>query len=138
MKVVINTCYGGFSLSNEGVLRYAAIKGLKVWPEKGRWGLTYWLVPPEERVSDITGKAWAKMPIEDRIAHNKKHAAQTLYDRDIPRDDPALVQVVEELGEKTDGSCANLKVVEIPDDIEWKIEEYDGKEWVAEMHRTWG
>ena len=59
------------------------------------------------------------------------------YNRDIPRDDPALVQVVEELGAKADGSCASLKVVEIPDDVEWEIAEYDGREWVAEKHRTW-
>ena len=35
------------------------------------------------------------------------------------------------------GCCSRLKVVEIPDGIEWQIEEYDGKEWVAETHRTW-
>jgi hypothetical protein len=28
-------------------------------------------------------------------------------------------------------------VVEIPDGIEWSIQEYDGLEWVAEKHRTW-
>ena len=32
---------------------------------------------------------------------------------------------------------ANLKMVEIPDDVEWEIADYDGKEWVAEKHRTW-
>ena len=33
---------------------------------------------------------------------------------DIPRDDPNLVQVVEELGEASWGSAAELKVIEIP------------------------
>jgi hypothetical protein len=28
-------------------------------------------------------------------------------------------------------------VIEIPDDVEWEVEEYDGLEWVAEKHRTW-
>jgi hypothetical protein len=28
-------------------------------------------------------------------------------------------------------------VVTIPDDVAWTIEEYDGNEWVAEVHRTW-
>jgi hypothetical protein len=32
---------------------------------------------------------------------------------------------------------AELKVVESPDDVEWEIEEYDGIEWIAEVHRTW-
>jgi hypothetical protein len=45
--------------------------------------------------------------------------------------------VVLELGEAANGRCAELKVVEIPDDVEWQIEEYDGLEWVAEKHRTW-
>lgn len=30
-----------------------------------------------------------------------------------------------------------LKVVSIPADVEWQIEEYDGAEWIAEKHRTW-
>lgn len=57
--------------------------------------------------------------------------------RDIPRDDPYLVQVVRELGEKANGSHAKLKIVEIPGDVSWHIAEYDGNEWVAEDHRTW-
>lgn len=48
-----------------------------------------------------------------------------------------LVQVVETLGAKANGPYSALKVVEIPDDVEWEIEEYDGSEWVAERHRTW-
>ena len=32
---------------------------------------------------------------------------------------------------------ANHKIVEIPADVEWQIQEYDGMEWVAEKHRTW-
>lgn len=49
---------------------------------------------------------------------------------------PLLVQVVEELGDRAGGPCACLKVVEIPADVKWTIEEYDGLEWVAEAHRT--
>jgi hypothetical protein len=57
--------------------------------------------------------------------------------RDIPRNDLLLVEAVESLGEEADGEYAELDIVEIPDDIEWEIEEYDGKEWVSERHRTW-
>ena len=53
------------------------------------------------------------------------------------RDDPTLVSVVEELGPEASGSYSELKVVEIPDDVDWKIVEHDGKEHVAEKHRTW-
>lgn len=59
------------------------------------------------------------------------------YDKGVKRNDPFLVQVVEELGDKSFGCCAELKIVEIPDDVDWYIEEYDGNEWVSEAHRTW-
>lgn len=56
---------------------------------------------------------------------------------DIVRDDPLLVQVVEELGDKANTNLSQLKVIEIPEDVKWHIEDYDGIEWVAEDHRTW-
>jgi len=53
------------------------------------------------------------------------------------RNDPNLVAVVEELGEAANGDSAHLKVVEIPDGVEYTIEEYDGIERIVEVHRTW-
>lgn len=55
----------------------------------------------------------------------------------ITRDDVDLVAAVEQIGSLASGNFADLKVVEIPDDVNWVIEEYDGKEWIAESHRTW-
>jgi hypothetical protein len=57
--------------------------------------------------------------------------------RNIARDDVYLIQIVEELGEKSWGHYAELKIVEVPDEVDWVIEQYDGREWVAEVHRTW-
>lgn len=59
-------------------------------------------------------------------------------DRDVPRDDPYLVQIVRELGMAANGNHANLKIVEIPGGVEWLVQDYDGAEWIAEKHRTWG
>ena len=59
------------------------------------------------------------------------------YCHDIARDDPLLVSIVCTLGERANGKYSRLKVVEIPDGVEWQIDEYDGSEWVAEAHRTW-
>jgi hypothetical protein len=56
---------------------------------------------------------------------------------DIDRDDPVLVRLVEELGDEVNTRYSELKIVEIPDGIEWTVCEYDGLEWVAEAHRTW-
>ena len=56
---------------------------------------------------------------------------------DLDRSDPYLVKIVKDLGSAANGAHANLKIVEIPGDVEWEIGEYDGNEWVAEVHRTW-
>jgi hypothetical protein len=58
-------------------------------------------------------------------------------DRDIPRNDKDLVEIVESLGNLANGFCASLRIVEIPDGVEWHISEYDGIEHIAENHRTW-
>lgn len=60
-----------------------------------------------------------------------------LYSDDL-RSDPTIISLFEELGsERSSGNYSRLKLIEIPDDVEYSIEEYDGKEWVAEVHRTW-
>jgi hypothetical protein len=70
-------------------------------------------------------------------------AARELYDLpasslDIQRDDPHLVQAVEELGNYANDNGSQLKVVVIPDDVAWRVTVGEtGQEWVAEEHRTW-
>lgn len=92
MKLVINRCYGGFSLSEKAIALCV------------------------ERGADID---------PNRRGYDAK------------RDDPIVIGVVEELGAEANGAYASLEVVEIPDDVDWEIEEYDGSEWVSEAHRTW-
>ena len=79
--------------------------------------------------------------LSDRaILEYKKLAGITdvdFYDRDIPRDDPYLVKIVKEMGMSANGAHANLKIVEVPAGVDWLVSEYDGAEWVAEVHRTW-
>ena len=125
MKVAINRCHGGFGLSHEAVLRYFEIKGITVYPEQSQdfgkfW--TYWTVKPEDRIESKEGDAFYE---------------QTVYERDIERNDPALIQAIEELGQAAAGQFAEIAIVEIPDDANWQIEEYDGMEHIAETHRTW-
>lgn len=138
MKIVINTCYGGFGLSKEAIFAYAARKGLTLYPEEGMFKLvTYWATPPESRPA-ILEKEFYYLSIEDRQAYNKAYSESRLYDSEIARDDADLVAVVEELGSKrASDKHAELKVVEIPDNVQWQIEEYDGLEHIAEVHRTW-
>jgi hypothetical protein len=56
---------------------------------------------------------------------------------EIARNDPYLVQTVQELGIAANTRYSNLKVVEVPRYVKWHIAEYDGWEHVAEDHRTW-
>ncbi len=90
MKIVINTCFGGFGLSLE------AMQFLGYTPDSE-------------------------------------------YDchRNIPRNDPKLIECIETIGKQANGKYAQLRIVEIPDDVSWHIEEYDGNEHIAEDHRTW-
>lgn len=144
MKVVINDCHGGFGLSQEAVERYLELKGIKVYPEPDGFGsrefgiMKYWLVESgDQRIADVTAEQWSEMTLEERRSYNERYSAQVFHERDVDRGDPLLVQAVEELGESARGRFAKLKIVEIPDDVEWYVEEYDGLEWVAEKHRTW-
>lgn len=57
---------------------------------------------------------------------------------DVRRDDQPLVQVIEELGKDASGSGSSLKVVVIPDSIDWEISSYEGIEWVYEPAHVWG
>jgi hypothetical protein len=113
-RVVINTQYGGFNLSREASLLYLDLAGL-----------AYTLEPQEDRD--------AQTRLGDRIMVNGRE----FWHRDIPRDDPALVATVRRLGSDACGEYATLKVVEVPADVDWFVDEYDGKEWVAEKHRIW-
>lgn len=133
MKIVINTCYGGFGLSNAAILRYAEIKGITLYPDQDDFSKTYYLVTEDKRENQDNFMSWS---LEERVASNKRANAQKFNISD--RSDPLLVQVVEELGKLAADSYAELSIIEIPDGVDWEIKEYDGKEWVAEAHRTWG
>lgn len=115
VKVVINVCWGGFSLSDKAIEYYAELKGLNLIKQKGEH---FELLGYQYYVNEI---------LDDNF----------FSERDIKRDDPDLIRVIEELGPESSGKYASLKVVEIPDDVKWHIEEYDGLEHVAEKHRTW-
>jgi hypothetical protein len=132
-KIVINECYGGFSISPKALETYHRKKN-------GQDSRLYWFelnmhgfgnsqyVPIDNPTDALFSVAYAtKEPVE----------GESVSLREIPRNDPDLVATVEELGREANGRYAELKVVEIPDDVEWVIEEYDGLEWIAEKHRTW-
>ena len=133
-KIVYNACYGGFSLSDAAVLRYAEIKGVTLYPEEEpRSGglVTHWTVPKGEREKHmLQGKAWDASTMEQRIASNAYYSDHVIYSLDLKRDDPVLVQVVEEMGEAANGMCAKLRIAELPTGTAYRISGYDGFEGI--------
>lgn len=131
-KIVYNACYGGFGLSEQAVARYAELKGLTLYPETNHYGLvTYWLVPPDQRTGFLSDEAFkAEDDFEKRAASNRRYAELTLTPREIPRTDPALVQVVEEMGDLASGKYGHLRIEEVPEGTRYRIDEYDGNERV--------
>lgn len=159
MKVVINKCFGGFGLSekailwlanrNSSVIEYSTFEEYYGADEDG-------FVKKVDFVSDelIT----SMVPVADYHADRMNGRGHKpvefngkivgLKDLELGIDDfeeskavirrhPDLVEVVEVLGSEANGTFADLVVVEIPDGVEYVIEEYDGSEHIAEKHRTW-
>lgn len=62
---------------------------------------------------------------------------EAIYYHNIERTDPVLIQVVETLGDKASCGSSELKIVTVPDDVKWEIEDYGGMERVVEEHRVW-
>lgn len=52
----------------------------------------------------------------------------------FPRDHPLLIEAIEGL-EPHDREM--MKIIEIPDDVDWIICGYEGIEWIAERHKIW-
>lgn len=124
MKVVINDCYGGYGLSQEAEELYLQKKSIP-----------YELVEWEEGLKPIMSRNSHDIKL---LGDNEGESTYWFF-HNVERNDPVLVEVVEELGGERAGDwAAHLTVVEIPDDVEWCIKEYDGNEWVAERHRIWG
>lgn len=125
-KIVINECYGGFSLSAPAFVEWARRKDYEIVEIVDR--------PFRERYAHPLRPFSEEFVAYDPTRHTFE---DLLSDRYLDRDDRDLVAVVEVMGEKSSGDHACLKVVEIPDGVEWEIHEYDGSEWIAEKHRTW-
>lgn len=125
-KIVYNACFGGFNLSDEAVIRYAEIKGITLYAVKENFFTLFYLCPPEEferLYAEDLQKPFSSKRYEQS---NAKYFSPT----DIPRDDPALAQIVQELGDKANSRYSKLKIMELKPGTLYRIEEYDGRESV--------
>jgi hypothetical protein len=117
-RVAINRCFGGFGISDEAFEKLLERKGIafdKVDNESKLMGASY---------------------------YNAGHSGDddhyiSSYDYYNDRSDADLIAVIEEMGQSSWGWAAEIAIVDVPDDVQWYIDEYDGLEHVAEKHRTW-
>ncbi|MCJ7636436.1 MAG: hypothetical protein MUO21_03015 [Nitrososphaeraceae archaeon] len=141
-KIVVNRKHGGFGLSIKAQIRYLDLIGKKCYfYERTKWAHEnngveeYTKISPKKAedsfiaysVTEDLGKKIEKLPNDERL----------WYDGNLERTDPILIQVINEMGEKADDRFAKLEIVEIPDGVEWQIDEYDGYESIHETHRSW-
>lgn len=136
MEIVVNKCYGGFSLSPEATL-WCYEHGMK---ELATPVDEYFRFAEQAKISSyIQWTNYQSDPTKGSLFVTVFSADGkfVLNTRPSDRSNPILVNCVKTLGEKANGSCAKLRIVEIPDDVEYEIQEYDGQEWIAEKHRTW-
>lgn len=118
MKVAINTKNTKYKLSDKQIERYALLKG---YTFKRKFN--------DISLSDIP-PGFIK---EDFMWYSTTYLLNdTPFDPySIPRNDPTLIQIIESSPE-----CL-IDIVEIPDDIDFIIENCNGIEWISEKHRTW-
>lgn len=111
-KIVINTCYGGFSLSTEAMRAYLTLKN----------------IPFEERSDKYTDVMFCEPGGED----------WSLYDliSEVDRSDPCLIEVIETLGDAANGMCARLRITAVPSGTMYRITEYDGLETIENLDTT--
>jgi len=111
MKIVFNSVYGGFGLSDEATELLYKLKNIEYTKELSSSGSFYYKTNPRGIIYDI------------------------------PRHDKDLIKVIEDLGDKANGKYADLKIVNIkgnkyvieeydgsesvltPEDINWIIKE---------------
>lgn len=113
MKIVVNRCFGGFGVSR---------KAVEFMAERGN----------EQAKAEL-----------DEILSGKDHSYDSCYgyskkfESEYNRTDPDLILAVETLKGEANCRHSKLEVVEIPDGIEWEIDNYDGMETIHEKHRSW-
>lgn len=158
MKIILNKCYGGFSVSAEGYRLYCRKKGLKCYfytssykngksvyqrlqykEAKDAFMLHCFHTDNAAEVNKALNpvKSWWEMSHQEKKEYNDTYRRLSLYLNYEHRTDETLIEVVEELGERASGKYGNLKVIEIPDDIKYEVDDYDGIETVHELHRSW-
>jgi hypothetical protein len=139
-KIVVNRCHGGFGLSDKALRLYQKRKyGRDVFAYKQTKYKHEGGVSEYSQIENVEDNLFVHYSTLDKpTLTNKELNDNYISDLNIERNDPILIEMIEELGSKeVSGNLSELEIVEIPNGIDWEIEEYDGAEWVSERHQTW-
>lgn len=145
MYVAVNNCFGGFGLSKLAKYTYMCKK-------YGKENVFCYI--------SLSDDEWIyeKRSIDDYLKYDEffilthNDYGFSFDEREIEyeyfddsdksiefRSDPALIETIRELKEKSYGDFAELKLVNIPKNMKDQvyIDTYDGLETVEEKHKTW-
>lgn len=146
MEIVVNKCYGGFGISNEALKMLVEMNAKCIdsftpksyyggdneknprhdWEEKWNEDYAKYFT---EMGGGFYGHSWYALIYKDGKLYD--------LDRNEHRTDKDLITVIRKLKDKANGAHAELEIVEIPDGVDWEIDEYDGIESIHEKHRSW-
>lgn len=130
MKIILNKCYGGFDASKEAYMLYAKKKGLTLYLYKSDYIDRKFIHKKVNDDNSIFRHYFTKDMGDNVEISNEDYKKYHLYLDNEHRQDPILIEVVEELRDKASGRFGRLEVVEIPDNCYYKIDEYDGVETI--------
>jgi len=151
VKIAINTRHGGFGLSNLAFEKLLKRKGIAFEKTFDNVVLEDVPIKNHNREHFLEKVKFVKAQTDEVLAaarwQTHYYDAGHLGDENhylapweffSNRADADLIAIIEELGsEQASGELASLKIVQIPNNVEWEIHDYDGREYVAEKHRKW-
>lgn len=126
MKIAINKLSVYFELSPQAWKRYVELSGKDL----------HFLDDETHQEIDIKSDNNYRYILLDARQYNENDESVKF---EPERNDPALIQTLEELGALANTDWSEFKIIEIPDDVNWHVvKDYDNDfEYIEEIHRQW-
>ena len=142
MKIAINRCYGGFSLSDKAIEMIMKRKGLECHRYvqtryRVNSGIDEYIKYNSDEIKYSLGLCFYTTKDFGDVVNEIPDEYWWYYRSELERTDKDLIAVIEELGDDASGDCGKIRVIEIPDGVDYEISDYDGMESVHEVHRSW-
>lgn len=148
MTIAISRSFGGYQLSLACILQWCVLMAQPIYvyrPMVKADGTIDW--EGRNYVLDMCNRA--RVPTHHLLFTTERVGLGSIVDYEqlypkavdineiIPRTSPTLHGCIRLLGEDAAAEHCTLKLVDIPDDVKYTIENYDGRESVHEDHRIW-